>query len=75
MGIGFMICPMQILNTKEQVIEFFAAGSITALAGQLGITKQTWYNWADELKPHQVDQVTGAAVRLGIWPEGRRTAA
>lgn len=49
--------------TKQQAAAIF--DSKAALARALGITRQAINQWPDELEPRQVNEVIGAAVRLG----------
>ena len=51
---------------KSTAIEIF--GNLSALADALSTTRQTIYNWPEELEQHQTDRVIGAAIRLGKLP-------
>ncbi len=50
--------------TKNQAIKLF--GTVEQLAAALGVTRHAIYMWPNgKLNPRTVDQVTGAAYRLG----------
>ena len=53
--------------TKQQAIDLF--GGVGKLAKALGITSQAVSLWSDgDLPSRRANEVTGAAVRLGVWP-------
>lgn len=49
---------------KQTAIDLF--GSRPAMAEALGCTRQAIWNWPDELKQSQVDQIVGASLRKGL---------
>lgn len=49
--------------TKQQAAELFE--SKAALARALGISRQAINQWPDQLQERQINEVIGAAVRLG----------
>lgn len=53
--------------TKQDAIRMF--GGVGKLAKALGVTSQAVSLWADgELPVRRVNEITGAAIRAGIWP-------
>ena len=52
------------IKTKSQAVNIFQTA--TALANALGITKSAIGQWKDELTERQINEVTGAAIRLGF---------
>lgn len=50
--------------TKQQAIAVFGSG--TALARALGITKSAVSQWPDDLPQRTIDEINGAAMRLGL---------
>jgi len=52
--------------TKQNAIDIF--GSASKLAKALGITRQAVSQWDDNLSLRRIDEVTGAAYRLGRLP-------
>jgi UTP--glucose-1-phosphate uridylyltransferase len=53
--------------TKHQAKALFG-GTDAKLADALGLTRSAVTQWRDPLTQEQIDRVTGAAVRLGLWP-------
>lgn len=51
---------------KSDAIEIFKTQA--ELARALGITRAAIHQWPDELTQRQSDEVTGAALRLGLIP-------
>ena len=49
---------------KKQAIEIF--GSVRKLADALGVGVHAIYMWPDVLNQKTIDQVVGAAIRLGV---------
>jgi len=49
---------------KQQAIDLF--GSVKALAAALDIGVHAVYMWPDDINQRTQDQVTGAALRLGL---------
>lgn len=57
--------------TKQDAIRLF--GGVGKLARALGVTSQAVSLWADgELPQRRVNEIVGAAMRAGIWPEPYR---
>lgn len=53
----------------EQAVAFLAHGySVAALAGELGVSKQTLYNWQDE-HPEFFDAVKRGQAKAALWWE------
>jgi UTP--glucose-1-phosphate uridylyltransferase len=53
--------------TKHEAKALFG-GTDAKLADALGLTRSAVTQWRDPLTQEQVDRVTGAAVRMGLWP-------
>ena len=47
--------------TKDEAKALF--GSVTELAKAMGVTRQSFYKWADPLPQSKADQVLGAYMR------------
>lgn len=61
------------IQTKDDAIEYF--GTLTGLSNALGISKQAVSVWPDKLTNRQINEVTGAIVRLGLnRKQGKRSA-
>lgn len=53
----------------EKAVEFLAEGfSVAALAGEIGVQKQTVYNWMDE-NPEFLDAVKAGQAKATLWWE------
>ena len=48
--------------TKTQAIELF--GGVSRLAKALGIRRQSVYQWDENLKQRQIDEIRGAYLRI-----------
>lgn len=58
--------------TKDEAIELF--GSLPRMSVAMEITRQTLYNWPDELPVQKADQVRGAWVRVRANERERQEA-
>lgn len=60
------------IKTKSQAIELFRTA--TALAKALGITKSAVGQWPEELTNRQINEITGAALNMGLLSRRRKSA-
>ena len=59
-----------LVLTKQQAAELFG-GRLIDLARAIGISKQAVDQWPDALNVRQIDNVVGAAIRLGLIKTSR----
>lgn len=52
------------LRTKHDALKLF--GSYTAMADALGVNKSAISQWEDDLTQRRIDELMGAALRLGL---------
>jgi len=58
-----------MIKTRSEVIKTF--GSVNGACEALGITRQAFHGWMENLNHAQIDRVTGAAIRKGLYkPKG-----